>query len=49
MCYYAGGKTKNYISKVSRGTKIGILVDMYKGDLKFFINDVDQGYALQGE
>ena len=32
-----------------KGTKIGILVDMFKGDLKFFINREDKGYILQND
>ena len=41
------GTGKNYISKVAKGTKVGVLVDMYQGRLKFFINNIDQGWAIE--
>ena len=46
---YNKGTWKDYITELDKGTKIGILVDMFRGDLKYFINGVDKGYALQNK
>ena len=43
---YEKGSWKKYITKVVKGTKVGVLVDMFRGDLKFFINGEDKGYVL---
>ena len=39
--FFNEGYIKSYISKVTKGAKIGIFVDMYWGNLKFFINNID--------
>ena len=33
-------------TKVNVGDKIGILIDFYLGNMKAYINDVDQGYLV---
>ena len=37
----------SYAHKVNAGSIIGVLIDMFRGNLKFFIDDVDQGWALE--
>ena len=44
------GDYKPYItSGIEKNCKIGILADLYLGNLKFFINGVSKGWALENE
>ena len=38
---YNKGNLKNYLSKITTKTKMGFLLDMYKGSLKLYVNDQD--------
>ena len=38
---YINGNYKKYASNISSGSKIGILVDMYKRSLKFYLDGKD--------
>ncbi len=55
LIYSAGGlyyhkKWKLYAgANYNSGDEIGVLLDMWKGELKFVINGIDKGVAHQGE
>ena len=44
-----GFQQVKYATQVGAGSKIGVLVDMYKGDLKFYVDGEDKGLVLQNE
>ena len=35
-----------YAKKVPKGSTVGVLVDRFRGSIKFFIDDEDLGWAL---
>ena len=43
----SNGSFSNYCKKSPQGTKLGMLFDLFRGNIKYFINDVDQGYAVE--
>ena len=45
-CFNEAGK---FISGLNKGDKIGVLVDMFEGSIKFYINNEDKGWAYQNE
>ena len=46
--FFFGSET-SFTSKAKKGDKIGVLIDMFEGSIKFFINNDDKGYAYQNE
>ena len=41
------GSRHTYAKKVPKGSTVGVLVDRFRGSIKFFIDNEDQGWALE--
>ena len=39
----------SFTTGCEKGCKIGVLVDMFEGSIKYFINNEDKGWAFQNE
>ena len=56
-CYYCltsgekwcFGKSTSFLSQAKSGDKIGVLVDMFEGSVKFFVNNADHGWVYKNE
>ena len=43
---WCNGNHKQYCKAASKGSTIGMLVDLFNGNIKFFIDNEDMGYMV---
>ena len=43
------GSYDSFTDALNKGDKLGVLVDMFEGGIKFFVNNEDKGWAVENE